>query len=56
MKFQKVEEIGQGGFGKVYKIVEKKNTRAFAVKVVRMYIKAQDSLNEVYKHHVYREV
>ena len=56
MKFKKIEEIGQGGFGKVFKVQEKNNAKPSAVKVVRMHIKAQDSMDEVYQHHVYREV
>ena len=56
MRFKKVEEIGQGGFGKVYKVQKKNNAKPSAVKVVRMHVKAQDLLNEVKMHHVYREV
>ena len=59
-QFKGVEEIGEGGFGKVYKAYEKDGNqeKPFAVKVVRMHIKTEtkDPVTELYNHKVWKEV
>lgn len=58
--FTNVKLIGQGGFGKVYRVLQRQlkqsNSNSFAIKVVKMHIKAQNTVDEVLEHRVYREV
>lgn len=58
-KFWKIEQIGEGGFGKVYKATYHVDQKQYAIKVVRLHIlktKSEDLLNQIYNHRVYREL
>jgi len=52
-------QIGQGGFGKVYRAMYHVDQKVYAIKVVRLHIlksKMLDPIIEIYKHRVYREL
>lgn len=58
-KFKDIVQIGQGGFGKVYKAINYVDQKQYAIKVVRLHIRKSNSINpmtEIYKHRVYREL
>ena len=38
--FDNIKEIGYGGFGKVYSAICKKSKETFAIKIVKMHVKA----------------
>lgn len=58
-KFKDINMIGEGGFGKVYSAQYHVDQKIYAVKVVRLHItkdESVDPLEEIYKHRVYREL
>jgi serine/threonine protein kinase len=58
-KFKQPVKIGQGGFGEVYKAEYHIDQKQYAIKIVRLHIskdKSIDPLEEIYKHRVYREL
>lgn len=55
-KFKDIKLIGEGGFGKVYKATNYVDRKEYAIKVIRLHIKKQSSVEEIYNHRVYREL
>mmetsp|Transcript_22896 Transcript_22896/g.35217 ORF Transcript_22896/g.35217 Transcript_22896/m.35217 type:complete len:80 (+) Transcript_22896:3040-3279(+) len=51
--FKEIEVIGEGGFGKVYKVQHNLDSRVYAIKKIQIHL----GLNEDFKqHYVYREI
>lgn len=58
-KFKDIVQIGEGGFGKVYRGKYYIDQKIYAIKVVRLHIpKSQsgDPMQQIYRHRVYREL
>ena len=56
-KFSDVRQIGEGGFGKVYKAVYNIDRKAYAIKVVRLHFASSaNPMDAIYNNKVYREI
>mmetsp|Transcript_24261 Transcript_24261/g.37414 ORF Transcript_24261/g.37414 Transcript_24261/m.37414 type:complete len:87 (+) Transcript_24261:3116-3376(+) len=58
-KFKDTKQIGEGGFGKVYKATYKVDQKEYAIKVVRLNIKqvkGVSDMDSIHKNRVYREL
>lgn len=57
-KFKGIQQIGEGGFGKVYKAIYKIDQKVYAIKVVRLHFakNGNDSAKAIFKNKVYREI
>ena len=58
-KFQDIIKIGEGGFGMVYSAKYKVDLKEYAIKIVKLHIlkdKSIDPVQEIYNHRVFREL
>jgi serine/threonine protein kinase len=56
-QFNVEDELGKGGFGTVFKVLDRLEEQIYAVKKVRLHLPISDDLRHALKNHkVYREV
>ena len=56
-KFADVRQVGEGGFGKVFRAVYQIDRKVYAIKVVRLHFATNaNPLAAIYKNKVYREI
>lgn len=56
-KFTDIRQVGEGGFGKVYRAVYHIDQKVYAIKVVRLHFAVNaNPMEAIYKNKVYREL